>query len=163
MNLLHQKQSSSSSKVSAGTHPNGQLRGDVTRPSSRVLRVEVGLGVAQEGRFEDVSTAAVGKEAALVQVHLLPWSLEVQSHCTAAQGEWSVAAGLHSAQCCASERPSRRNHVAILARTDGTAFRNESAQIAVAETFLVRGCVCVFETLTHLAASVPHFLRIIVG
>lgn len=66
----------------------------MTRPSSRVLGVEVGLGAAQEGRFEDVSTAAVGKEAALVQVHLLPWSLEVQSHCAAAQGEWSVTAEL---------------------------------------------------------------------
>lgn len=74
-------------RVSPGTHPNGQLRGDVTRPPSRVLGVEVGLGAAQEGRFEDVSAAAVGKEAALVQVHLLPWSLEVESHCAAAQGE----------------------------------------------------------------------------
>lgn len=55
----------------------------------------------------------------------------------------------------------------ILARTDGAALRNESPQIAFVGTVLalvyICVCVCVFETLTHLAASVPHFLRIIVG
>lgn len=66
-----------------GTHSYGQLCGDVTRSSSCVLGVKGGRGAAQEVRFEDVSTAAVGKEAALVQVHLLPRSLEVQSHCEA--------------------------------------------------------------------------------
>lgn len=49
--------------------------------SSRVLRVKVGRGAAQETRFQDVSTATVGEEAALVQVHLLARCLEVQSHC----------------------------------------------------------------------------------
>lgn len=63
-------------------HPYSQLGGDVTGPPPGVLRVKVGRGAAQEARFKDVSTATVGKEAALVQVHLLPRCLEVQSHCT---------------------------------------------------------------------------------
>lgn len=73
------------------THSYGQLCGDVTRSSSRVLGVKGGRGAAQEVRFEDVSTAAVGKEAALVQVHLLPGSLEVQSHCEAQCGVSNTA------------------------------------------------------------------------
>lgn len=125
-------------KISPGTHPNGQLRGDVTRPSSRVLGVEVGLGVAQEGRFEDVSTATIGKEAALVQVHLLPWSLEVQGHCRAAQGKWSLAAGLHSAQRSASVMPSRRNHVAILSPSNCRCWNISSGRVCVCVS------VCVF-------------------
>lgn len=59
----------------------------MTGASSRVLWVKVGLGAAQEARFEDVSTATVGEEATLVQVHLLSWCLEVQSHCTAQRVE----------------------------------------------------------------------------
>lgn len=150
-------------KVLTGTHPYSQLCGVVTRPSPRVLGVEVGLGAAQEGRFEDVSTAAVGKEAALVEVHLLPWSLEVQSHCPAAQGERSVAAELNWAQCSAFEMSPRRNHAASLARTDGTALRNESPFNYRRRNGICSVRVCVFEVRTHLAASVPHFLRIIVG
>lgn len=87
---------------SSGTYPYSQLCGDVTRSSSCVLRVEVGLGAAQERRFEDVTTAAVVEEAALVQVHLLTWSLEVQSHCTAAQGVRSAVAKVRWAQCSAA-------------------------------------------------------------
>lgn len=49
--------------------------------SSRVLRIEVGRGAAQETGFQDVPTASVGEEAALVQVHLFAGCLEVQSHC----------------------------------------------------------------------------------
>lgn len=49
--------------------------------SSCVLRIEVGRGAAQETGFQDVSTAAVGEEAALVQVHLFAGCLEIQSHC----------------------------------------------------------------------------------
>lgn len=57
----------------------------------------------------------------------------------------------------------QKNHVASLARSDGTAFRNERSQTAVVGTvFLARACVF-FKVLTHLAASVPHILRIIVG
>ncbi len=52
----------------------------MTRASSRVFWVKVGRGAAHEAWFEDVSTATVGEEAALVQVHLLPRCLEVQSH-----------------------------------------------------------------------------------
>lgn len=50
-------------------------------PSSRVLRVEVRRGAAQEAGLQDVSAASVGEEAALVQVHLLAGCLEVQRHC----------------------------------------------------------------------------------
>lgn len=155
-------------KVSPGTHPNGQLRGDVTRPSSRVLWVEVGLGAAQEGRFEDVSTSTVGKEAALVQVHLLPWSLEVQCHCTAAQGEWSVVPKFAQLNVVHPKCHLAGTNGAIFARADGATFRNKSPQFSIIRTFLARVCFCVracvcFEALTHLAASVPHFLRIIVG
>lgn len=50
-------------------------------PASCDLWVEVGAGAAQEAGLEDVSTAAVRQETALVQIHLLPWSLEIQSHC----------------------------------------------------------------------------------
>lgn len=53
----------------------------MSRSSSCVLRVEVGRGAAQETGFQDVATAAVGEEAALVQVHLFAGCLEVQSHC----------------------------------------------------------------------------------
>lgn len=79
------------------THSYGQLGGDMTGASSRVLGVKVGREAAQEARFEDVSTATVGEEATLVQVHLLPGCLEVQSHCTAqsvesvTQQAWSLA------------------------------------------------------------------------
>ena len=59
----------------------------MTGASSRVLRVEVGRRAAQEARFEDVSAATVGEETTLVQVHLLPGRLEVQSHCPAQRAE----------------------------------------------------------------------------
>lgn len=59
----------------------------MTGASSCDLWVEVGRGAAQEARFEDVSTATVWEEATLVQVHLLPGRLEVQSHCTAQRVE----------------------------------------------------------------------------
>lgn len=85
--------------------------------SSCVLRVEVGRGAAQETGFQDVSTATVREEAALVQVHLFAGCLEVQSHC--GNNGVTNAAGLDA---CG---------------THGA--------------------------LTHLTASVPHFLRIIVG
>lgn len=49
--------------------------------SSCVLRIKVGRGAAQETWFQDVSAAAVGEEAALVQVHLFAGCLEIQSHC----------------------------------------------------------------------------------
>lgn len=55
----------------------------MTGAASRVLGVEVGRGAAQEAGFDDVSAATIGEEAALVQVHLLPGCLEVESHCTA--------------------------------------------------------------------------------
>lgn len=74
-------QSLSSYVLFVATHPYGQLGGDVSRASSRVLWVKVGAGAAQEAGFEDVSTAAIGKEATLVQVHLFPRCLEVQGHC----------------------------------------------------------------------------------
>lgn len=67
------------------THSDGELGGDVPGAPACVLWIEVAGGAAQEAGFEDVTTATVGQEATLVQVHLLPWSLEVQSHC-AAQG-----------------------------------------------------------------------------
>lgn len=67
--------------------------------SSRVLRIEVGLGAAQETGFQDVSTATVGEEAALVQVHLFARCLEVQSHC--GNNGVNNAAGLHA--CSAAE------------------------------------------------------------
>lgn len=54
------------SDYSADTHSYGQLGRDVSRPSSCVLRVEVRRGAAQEAGFQDVSTATVGEEAALV-------------------------------------------------------------------------------------------------
>lgn len=62
---------------SVTTHPHSQLGGDVTGPSSRVLWVKVGCRAAQEAWFDDIATAAIGKEATLVQVHLLPGGLEV--------------------------------------------------------------------------------------
>lgn len=52
--------------LSADTHPHGQLGGDVSGPSSCVLRVEVRRDAAQEAGFQDVPTATVGEEAALV-------------------------------------------------------------------------------------------------
>lgn len=48
--------------------------------SAHVLRVEGGAGPAHEGWFEDVSTLTVLQKPSLVQIHLLTWSLEVQSH-----------------------------------------------------------------------------------
>lgn len=73
--------------VRSDTHSYGQLGGDVPRASSCVFRVKVRRGAAQKARFEDVSTATIGQEATLVQVHLLPGCLEVQSHCTATRVE----------------------------------------------------------------------------
>lgn len=62
---------------SVTTHSYSQLGGDVTGPSSRVLWVKVGRWAAQKAGFDDISTATIGKEATLVQVHLLPRGLEV--------------------------------------------------------------------------------------
>jgi len=62
------------------THSNSQLGGDVTGASTRDLWVKVGSRAAQEARLQNVSTATIGEEATLVQVHLLPGSLEVQGH-----------------------------------------------------------------------------------
>lgn len=76
------------------THSYGKLGGDMTRASPRVLGVEVGRGAAQEAGFEDVSTATIGEEATLVQVHLLAGRLEVESHCTAQSVESVTQAGL---------------------------------------------------------------------
>lgn len=59
------------------THSYCQLRGDMTGASSCVFWVKVGCGVTHEAGFEDVSTATVGKELTLVQVHLFPGGLEV--------------------------------------------------------------------------------------
>lgn len=53
-------------------HP--QLRGQAIGVKPRVF-------VTQEFGFQDVSTAPVWKEEALVQVHLAAWRLEVQCHC----------------------------------------------------------------------------------
>ena len=61
-------------------HPYSQLSGDVSRTSPCVLWVKVGVGAAEEAWFEDISTATVWKEAALVKVHLLPRRLKVQGH-----------------------------------------------------------------------------------
>lgn len=65
------------------TYSDGQLGGDVARAASRILGVELGRGAAQEAGFEDVSTAAIGQEATLVQVHLLSRCLKVEGHCRA--------------------------------------------------------------------------------
>lgn len=81
------------------THSDGQLGGDVTRTSSRVLGVEVGRGAAKEAWFEDVATATVGEEATLVQVHLLPRCLEVQSHCTTQSVESITQQACSHASC----------------------------------------------------------------
>lgn len=59
------------------THSYSQLSRGMTGASSRVFWVKVGCGAAQEAGFEDVSTATICEEAALVQVHLLPSRLEV--------------------------------------------------------------------------------------
>lgn len=64
----------------AVTNPYGELCGYMSWSSTSVLRVKVGLRVTQEVRFEHISTAPVGQKAALVQIHLLSWCLEVQSH-----------------------------------------------------------------------------------
>lgn len=63
------------------THSNRQLGGDMTRASARVLRVEVGRWAAHEAGLQHIPTSTIGEEAALVQVHLLPGGLKVQSHC----------------------------------------------------------------------------------
>ena len=90
-------------------HPYGQLGGDVTGASSCDLWVEVGRGAAQEARFEDVSTATVWEEATLVQVHLLPGRLEVQSHCTAQRVESVTSTFVPMENISASV-----NHIAVL-------------------------------------------------
>lgn len=54
----------------------------MTRTPTGVLRVEIGLAVAQEAGLQDVAATAIGKKTALVQVHLLTGGLEVESHCT---------------------------------------------------------------------------------
>ena len=53
----------------------------MSRTPAGVLGVEGRHGRTQEAGLEDVAAAAVGEEAALVQIHLLPGGLEVQRHC----------------------------------------------------------------------------------
>lgn len=65
------------------THSYSKLCGDVTGASSCVLWVKVRSEAAHKAGFENVSTATVGEETTLIQVHLLPRRLEVQSHWTA--------------------------------------------------------------------------------
>lgn len=43
----------------AGTYTDGQQDGAVARATSGVLRVELGLGLAQEGGLQHVTAAAV--------------------------------------------------------------------------------------------------------
>lgn len=51
----------------------------MTRTSSCVFWIKVGCGAAHKAGFEDISTAAVREETTLIEVHLLPRGLEVQS------------------------------------------------------------------------------------
>ncbi len=106
----------------AVTNPYGKLCGYMSWSSARVFRVKVGLWVTQEVRFEHISAAAVWQEAALVEVHLLSWCLEVQSH-------WRTER-MMCLSCCVCRH----------------AGMSESVQ-----------------SLTHLAASVPHVLGVVVG
>lgn len=54
----------------------------MARTPTNILRVEGdGWRLAHERRLQDVAALSVGQEATLVQVHLLTWGLEVQSHC----------------------------------------------------------------------------------
>lgn len=60
--------------------PYGKLSGYVSRASTGVLWVEVGIWLTQEVWFQHVATSPVGQETTPVQIHLFPWCLEVQSH-----------------------------------------------------------------------------------
>lgn len=55
-------------------------------PFAQCVGVELGRQAPQELRFEDVAAAAVGQEAALVQLHLLGGRLEVQGHWKTVEG-----------------------------------------------------------------------------
>jgi len=69
-------------------YPDGQQGRLVARASAHVLWVEGGVLLAHERWLEDVAAQAVGEEAALVQVHLLPGRLEVQRHCAHTHGTY---------------------------------------------------------------------------
>lgn len=60
-------------------YPNGEQNWFVAGASPDILRVEGGVGLAQERRLQDVATQTIWQEPALVEVHLLTKSLEIQS------------------------------------------------------------------------------------
>lgn len=48
---------------------------------SGALRVKGGVALPQVCRLQDIATLPIYEEAPCVEVHLVAWSLEVQSHC----------------------------------------------------------------------------------
>lgn len=63
--------------IASTAHFYGQLGGGVAGASARVFGVKVGCRAAHKAGLQNISTATIGEEASLVEVHLLPGRLEV--------------------------------------------------------------------------------------